>query len=140
MSTSDNLYGSKVSVTQRSTMYAYTHAHSLQWSPTDLSQHCCLTTEVGQTETQEVVDDEGLITAAYGVKIDGVIGPDETDPRAEAIDGDNEEDSNNPQLLVGDSVVSQVLEYLYDRREETRKLRNTRTILHVCTKDNIMCI
>ena len=90
--------------------------YSLQRPATDSIQHSRLSSEICQAESQEVVDDKRLVAAAYGVKIDGVLGPDETHPRTEAIDGNDEEDSYYPQLLFGNSVVPQVLEYLEEER------------------------
>jgi hypothetical protein len=82
------------------------------WFPSNFAHDVAFSTEVFVTETQEVVDDESLVTISERVKIDIVtvfVEEEERKPRSKSIDGDDEEDPDYPALLRGVSVKPQIL-------------------------------
>ena len=81
----------------------------LDGPPPDLQQDVALASEIFVTETQEVVDHEGLVAVSHCVEVDIVVvvaEEEQGEPRGKGIDGDNEEDPDNPPLFRWVCVVS----------------------------------
>ena len=79
------------------------------WSAPDLKQDVALAPEILVTETQEIVDNKGLVAVSHCVKVDIVVVVAEEkqgEPRGEGVYGDDEEDSDNPPLLRRVCIVS----------------------------------
>ena len=79
------------------------------WSAPDLKQDVALAPEILVTETQEIVDNKGLVAVSHCVKVDVVVVVAEEkqgEPRGEGVYGDDEEDSDNPPLLRWVCIVS----------------------------------
>ena len=59
-----------------------------------------------------------FVTTANGIEIDVVHGEENAQPRTKAIDGNDKQNSHHPELLLGYSVISEMLENLA-RRDQT---------------------
>ena len=78
----------------------------------DLRHDVALAPQVLIAETQEVVDHERLVTVPDRVEVDVeivVTEEEETDPGLESVDGDDEEDPDNPSLFSRVGVVPEIL-------------------------------
>ena len=74
----------------------------LDWSASDLRHDVTFTTEILVAETQEVVDDEGLVAVPHRVEVDIVVvvgEEEEGEPGGEGVEGDNEENPHDPSLF-----------------------------------------
>lgn len=107
-------------------------------SPAKRSQDGRLSSQIRDTETNEVINDKSykersnnfkrttnkqtFITTSNGIKINRIFRKKDTQPRAETIDRNNKENTNYPQLLLGDSVIPQVLKYLKEYKIKRRLL------------------
>ena len=83
---------------------------TLDGLPPDLRHDVALAPEILVAETQEVVDDERLVTVADRIEVDVEVvmaEEQEADPGLERVHGNNEEDPDNPPLLRGVSVESE---------------------------------
>ena len=80
--------------------------------PPDLGHDVALAPEILVAETQEVVDNKRLVTVADSVEIDievVVTEEQEANPGLECVDGDDEEDPDDPPLLSGVGVEPEIL-------------------------------
>ena len=96
------------------------HAAGLDGLAPDLRHDVAFAAQVLVAEGQEVVDDKGFVAVPDGVEVDIVVvlvEEQETQPRLESVDGDDEEDADNPSLLGRVGVVPQVLVNLVARNE-----------------------
>ena len=85
---------------------------TLDWLASDLGHDVALAPEIFVAETQEVVDDEGFVTVADRVEVDVevvVAEEKEADPGLESVNGDNEENPDDPSLLSGIRVESEAM-------------------------------
>lgn len=80
--------------------YLYEILNILYRFAIDLGQDGHFSSQVSQAEAEEVIDDERLIAAPNRIKVHGVTKEDEAQPRTEAVDRDDEENTHNPQLLI----------------------------------------
>ena len=78
----------------------------LEWLAIDGVEHSGLTPEISQTQPQKIVYDKRLVATAHRIEVHRVLWPDEAHPGTQAVDGNNEEDSNDPKLLFRDSIVA----------------------------------
>ena len=81
----------------------------LDGPPPDLQQDVALAPEIFVTETQEVVNNESLVAVSHCVEVDIVVVVAEEkqgEPGGEGVNGDNEQNSDNPPLLRWVCVVS----------------------------------
>lgn len=64
-----------------------------------------LTADEVYEELEEGVDGEGFVEVADGIRVEGCLYGDETDPRGDGVDGDHEEDADYVALEEGFAVV-----------------------------------